>query len=125
MASASVADLGDCAAFTRLSDGKPVVTLGSLGRFRANGPIAAHPTFRMHRIPPGVVLANLAVLNQTRGDTILFPGSFARRPAFAGWTYLFSPDWGHSSMADQALREGQLFRFGDTHLGTESGLEDL
>ena len=26
-------------------------------------------------------------------------------------------------MADQALREGQLFRFGDTHLGTDSRLE--
>src|SRR4029077_9010048 len=56
MASASVADLGDCVAFTRLGDGRAVDTLGSLGRFRANGPIAAHPTVRMHRIPPRVVL---------------------------------------------------------------------
>ena len=37
--------------------GEEGVTLGSLGRFRANGPITAHPTVRMHRIPPGVVFA--------------------------------------------------------------------
>src|SRR5580693_453846 len=72
MASASVADLGDGAPFTLLGDGRAVDTLGSLGRFRANGPIAAHPTFRMHRIPPGVVLANAGCSQpDTRGHYLI------------------------------------------------------
>ena len=35
---------------------REVGAFGALGRFRANGPIAAHPPVRMRRIPPGVVL---------------------------------------------------------------------
>src|ERR1700730_4839644 len=52
MDSATVRGVGDCAAFN---------AMGSPGLFRANGPIAAHPPFRMRRIPPGVVLAKARI----------------------------------------------------------------
>src|SRR5882724_13222525 len=45
MASASVSVTGDL----------PAACLGSVGRFRANGPVAAHPNGRMPRIPFRVV----------------------------------------------------------------------
>src|ERR1700681_939434 len=57
MASASLIVFGDCEAVTCFGDCETAETLGSLGLFRANGPVAAHPLFRMHRIPPRVVLA--------------------------------------------------------------------
>ncbi len=48
MASASVTGLVDC---------REVDASGSLGRFLANGPVAAHPLLQMHRVPSQVVLA--------------------------------------------------------------------
>jgi hypothetical protein len=62
MASPSVSALGGCGAFD---------ALGSLGLFRANGPIAAHPLFRMRRIPPRVVFAMARITNETRGGRLL------------------------------------------------------
>src|SRR5260370_29960411 len=62
MASASVSALGGCGAFD---------ATGSLGLFRANGPITAHPPFRMHRIPPGVVFAAARITKETRGGRLL------------------------------------------------------
>src|SRR6267154_3861062 len=56
MASASVTGLGDCREFD---------ASGSLGRFRANGPIAAHPPLRMRPMPPRVVLAEVRMFKQT------------------------------------------------------------
>src|SRR5580704_1691320 len=87
MASASVADLGEGVALTPFGDGRAVDTLGSLGRFRANGPIAAHPTFRMHRIPPRVVLAKTGCSQSSNT-----PGHYIMRRLFepggqpTGWT---------------------------------------
>ena len=56
MASASVTALGGRALATVLDEGE-IGLLGSLGRFRANGPVAAHLWSGMRRIPLGVVLA--------------------------------------------------------------------
>src|SRR5258708_39770836 len=64
MASASVSALGGCGAFA---------AMGSLGLVRANGPIAAHPPFRMHRIPPGAVFATARISKETRGGRLLLP----------------------------------------------------
>jgi len=50
---------------------REVDAFGALGRFRANGPIAAHPPVRMRRIPPGVVLA-FARWSQTDTPEIAF-----------------------------------------------------
>src|SRR4029077_6421167 len=52
MASASVNTLGVCGAFDALE---------SLGLFRANGPIAVHLVFRMHRLPPRVVFVTARI----------------------------------------------------------------
>ena len=49
--------MGDAAAVTALVDDEAAETLGSLGLFLANGPVAAHLPGRMHRSPPRVVLA--------------------------------------------------------------------
>src|ERR1700686_2624416 len=55
MASASVNTLGVCGAFDALE---------SLGLFRANGPIAVHLVFRMHRLPPRVVFVEARILKK-------------------------------------------------------------
>src|SRR5260370_42325740 len=68
MASASVTGLVDC---------REVDASGSLGRFRANGPIAAHPSVRMHRVPPCVVLAEARISNQTPLRGVSSPGKLA------------------------------------------------
>lgn len=62
------------------------------------------------------------VLNQTRADTYLFPGSLSLAASLK-LDSLFSPDWGHTSMAEQALAEGQLFGLRNTHLGMHGSLE--
>ena len=46
--------------------------------------------------------SNRTVLNQINEDTVLFPGVSSRVPAFR-LDGLFSPDWGHTSMPDEAL----------------------
>src|SRR2546430_2430045 len=51
MASASVTGLVDC---------REVGALGSLGRVRPNGPIAAHPPVRMRRVSYGEVIGGVA-----------------------------------------------------------------
>src|SRR5207245_5267066 len=65
MASASVTGLVAC---------REVNAFGALGRFRANGPIAAHPCHRMHRIPPGVVLPLVRIVRCTPRKGCLWPG---------------------------------------------------
>src|SRR5579871_2333906 len=84
MASASVS----------VTAGLPLACLGSVGRVRANGPVAAHPNRRMPRIPFRVVLElhcdAQGLLSVTTRETPLlrgpvscrccyFPGTAAKR----------------------------------------------
>src|SRR6202011_4242868 len=74
IASASLIVLGDCKLVACFGDCETADPLGSLGLFRANGPITAHPHVRMHRIPPRVVLAVAGIAQHTNTRRqVLFP----------------------------------------------------
>jgi hypothetical protein len=73
--------------------------LGSAGRFRANGPLAAHPKVRMHLVPSRVVLALEPMSKQTGFVRGLFPGG---KPEPSHEKHeLFSRDLGNPSMAEE------------------------
>lgn len=82
MNSASDADLGDCEAIAPDGGCKAVGTLGSLGRFRANGPNTVHPTIGCAEYLPELSSPGTAVTKETSEDSVLFPvGGRESQPA--------------------------------------------
>src|SRR5258708_33631461 len=90
MASASVTffgvceagpELEGCKAMTVPGDRGAVSAFGSAGRFRANGPITAHPHFRMHRIPLELSWQRPQFPGLPMQDGFLFPGVAPRDSA--------------------------------------------
>jgi len=99
MASASVNALAD-GETDGFSDVRSAIgALGSAGRFRANGPVAAHPQVRMHLVPSRVVLALEPMSKETGFVRGLFPGG---KPEPSHEKHeLFSRDLGNPSMAEE------------------------
>jgi hypothetical protein len=99
MASASVNALAD-GETDGFSDVRSAIgALGSAGRFRANGPLAAHPKVRMHLVPSRVVLALEPMSKETGFLRGLFP---VGKPEPSHEEHeLFSRDLGNSSMAEE------------------------
>jgi hypothetical protein len=99
MASASVNALAD-GETDGFSDVRSAIgALGSAGRFRANGPLAAHPKVRMHLVPSRVVLALAPMSKETGFVRGLFPGG---KPEPSHEKHqLFSRDLGNPSMAEE------------------------